>query len=142
MLLSAVLTPDGKLKDKDVLSKLYLFGENSKGCDSLSFHEAEDGDIVVRALSAKFGVSDQAKQGFTEISDGHGKVHEVFANYSSLNDRIYFIVHSWRKPTHHQNIPNNTIILTKDHLYQLYSSFNQRPQLGGPNVENKSVNLE
>jgi hypothetical protein len=140
LLLNAVLTPEGRLKDKEVLSKLFLVGVQSEGCDSLSFHEAEDGDIVVRALSAKFGLSDQVKQDFSEISDGYEKIHKVFANYPSLQDRIYFIVHSWRQPTQHRKIPKNTIILTKDHLIHLYSSFNQRPQLGGP--EKLSINLE
>ena len=140
LLLNAVLTPEGRLKEKEALSKLFLLGVKSQGCDSLSFHEAEDGEIVVRALSAKFGVSDQAKQDFSGISDGYDKIHKVFANYPSLKDRIYFIVHSWRQPTQHRKIPNNTLILTKDHLNHLYSSFNQRPQLGGP--EKLSINRE
>jgi hypothetical protein len=140
LLLSAVLTPEGKLKDRKALSKLFLLGVRSEGCDSLSFHEAEDGDIVVRALSAKFGESEQTQQDFSEISDGYEKIHKVFSNYPSLRDRIYFVVHSWRQPTHHRKIPKNTIILTKDHLIHLYSSFNQRPQLGGP--EKLSINLE
>jgi hypothetical protein len=140
LLLNAVLTPEGKLKDRKALSKLFLLGVRSEGCDSLSFHEAEDGDIVVRVLSAKFGESDQAQQDFSEISDGYEKIHKVFSKYPSLEDRIYFIVHSWRLPTHHRKIPKNTIILTKDHLIHLYSSFNQRPQLGGP--EKLSINME
>jgi hypothetical protein len=140
LLLNAVLTTEGKLKDKKALSKLYLLGVRSEGCDSLSFHEAEDGDIVVRALSAKFGESDQVKQDFSEISDGYEKIHKVFANYPSLKDRIYFVFHSWRQPTQHRKIPNNTLILTKDHLIHLYSSFNQRPQLGGP--EKLPINME
>jgi len=140
LLLNAVLTPEGKLKDRKALSKLFLLGVRSEGCDSLSFHEAEDGDIVVRALSAKFGESDQVQQDFSEISDGYEKIHKVFSNYPSLQDRIYFIVHSLRQPTHHRKIPKNSIILTKDHLVHLYSSFNQRPQLGG--LEKLSINME
>jgi hypothetical protein len=138
--LDAVLTPEGRLKDKKVLSKLFLLGIKNEGCDSLSFHEDEDGDIVVRALSTKFGLSDDVQQSFSEISDGYEKTHKAFANYPSLKDRIYYIVHSWGQSTEYQNIPDNTLILTKDHLNHLYSSFNQRPQLGFP--EKLSIHLE
>ena len=93
-LLIDVMAIDGKLKNRSTLRKIFYLGANSPGCDSLCFHETEEGDLVVRALSAKFSKLDHTKQ-ISEIRDGYDKIHQAFNKYPQLKSRIYFIVHSW-----------------------------------------------
>lgn len=135
-LLNAELTKDGKLKNTCTLRKIFCFGGNSPGCDSLCFHETQEGDLAVRAL--------RATQQICDIKESYDYVHRAFNQYPCLKDRIYFVVQSWQQPTHHHHayIPDNTIILTKNHLFELYSSLNQRLQLSDPTKLSSNKNNE
>lgn len=136
-LLLAVLTPEGKLKSNAHLQSIYCLAGNSVGCDSIAFHVTKNEDVVIRAVSSKYSDREDIFQEISELKDGHEKLHglfkELFPKAKELREkRLYFIANCWRGKRNYQEHPSlfNSLILTNEDLSPLYSTFNQRPQLG------------
>jgi hypothetical protein len=129
-LLRTVLTPNGELVDKFVLTKIYHLGGRSEGVDALCFHETKDGKLTVRLFSSIYAETDNGdKQNITEIKKCYNQAIDIFKNYPNIQDRLYFVAHCWRDRIDHIEIPDRAIILSKEELTKLYASLNQTPQL-------------
>jgi hypothetical protein len=123
-----------KTADRSVLQKFYHLGGTNPGFDSVIFFEGLTLEIVILLISTKYSETNEIKQGIVEINDGYEKSMETINNLK-LKNKVYFVVNSWRKNAQHDSVPDNTIVLEKDELTELYASLYQRPQLGSEIVE-------
>lgn len=129
----------GKLPSKykkrdELLGQIFCLGGSNAGFDSLIFLEDDAQKLVLLLISSKFSEG-EAIQEIGELKDGHEKSMAAVEKHWPVEDiasRVYFVANCWRNNRAHQecHIPENSIILERNELKELYGSLSQRPQLG------------
>jgi len=111
--------------------------------DILIHHKDVNGNTIYLAINTKFSFKDtkEPRLQFKEIEEAHEKTLNHYYLKKVDHKYVYIIIVAWRiyskrletksnKDRIDEKLPENTLILDKVALDDLYSSFNQLPFLG------------